>query len=131
MKTTARWMPFMWIVAGFALIGCAGGYQQLEPAPSAQTLPQEKDTAVKTVAGVRVTVEGDAWPGSPAVLTKITPVRVTIENRHGSKLKIRYSDFSLRLESGKRYAALPPFQIRGTVKTPSLTGPYSPRPILG
>ena len=90
---------------------CAGT-RVLIPAPSSSI---KDNKAVQDVKGVHVAVTGEGWTGDPGVPDKITPLRVTIENKNGSALRVAYSLFSLVDAEGNRYSALPPYSIRGDI----------------
>jgi hypothetical protein len=111
------------ILTGLVLLwgGCAAE-TRLDPAPTVKTI--DTLAAVKTVHDVRVTADADAWPGIPAVVEHVTPVKVTIENGTTATLQIRYDLFALRGSAGSRYAALPPFQIEGGANALAVTGSY-------
>lgn len=67
------------------------------------------------LSGVRVWAM-TAWEGQPARLEeRLTPVRVTLENRSGHPLHVGYGDFTLVGGSGFRYSALPPFPVHQPV----------------
>ena len=71
--------------------------------------------AAETVSGVSVFAEGSLWKENPEVRAKVTPLKVRIINEHDADLGIRYRDFSLVSASGKRYSAIPPLDIKGTI----------------
>jgi hypothetical protein len=78
------------------------------------------------VNGVRVIARSDAWSGFPPDLHRVTPILVTIENEGTAPLRIRYNEFSLNAPStGASYAAIPPFDIRGTEVEPITALGYS------
>jgi len=99
---------------GFLTTNCATRIA-LTPAPSVQEISEEGLVGVDTSEGVSVTINTTAWTGRPAVKQEITPIKVRIQNEHGSRIRIRYNEFSLMSPSGKHYAALPPHAIDGTV----------------
>lgn len=95
------------------LVSCAHG-PELKPAPTA-TVPRGEDfAAVASVAGVKVTVDADAWYGQPRKLDTVVPLELTIENRSGRPLRVRYREMALVGPHGSRFAALPPLSINGT-----------------
>jgi hypothetical protein len=102
------------LVSAVALIsGCAAKRVDLTPAPNAM-LASLPDSAQAQTDGVQVTVEAEAWNGFPRDLDyKLTPLKVTIKNNSGHPLSVRYKDFDLVTGTDQRYAALPPFEIRG------------------
>lgn len=109
-----------------SLGGCATT-PELVPAPDAQPAPPGPGKgAIAEVSGVRVIARSDAWAGFPPDLDKVTPILVTIENDGKVPLRIRYNEFSLVAPStGKRYAAIPPFNIRGIEVEPITSLGYS------
>ena len=97
---------------------------QLDPAPAAETVGAE--TAVERVNGVRMTAETGAWDGLARVTTEVTPIRVTIENGSSAPIRLRYDEFALVNPQGRRYAALPPYGVEGSVEDPVLVDAYDP-----
>lgn len=81
-----------------------------------------KSVAIGGLSGVNIIVKAGEWDGDGEVLEKITPVRVALYNNTGKPLKIEYSKFSF--QGKKTYAAMPPYEIMGTVKAPSIVLPY-------
>ena len=71
--------------------------------------------AAETVSGVSVFAEGSLWKENPQVRAKVTPLKVRIINEHDADLCVRYRDFSLLSPSGKRYSAIPPLDIKGSI----------------
>jgi hypothetical protein len=101
------------LVALSAVLGACVHNVELQPAPTAQVLPGQKDTAIAEAAGVRVIVDGAPWDGYPSDLgALVIPVRVTLENQSGAPLRIRFREFSLVTTSGFRAFALPPFHLQ-------------------
>jgi hypothetical protein len=111
-----KFRTFIMIVP-FCLLMAAGCAQTpiLVPAPDS-SLQVTGMTAVDKVKGVSVAASGDKWKGDVRVRDFVTPLEVTINNRHGSLLKISYSLFSLRDTSGNLYSALPPYSVKGTIR---------------
>jgi hypothetical protein len=110
-----------------SLIGlgaCASAF--LLPAPSAKTIAGAGNIAVDEVGGVRVSVQADAWQGDRSVLGHVQPMRVTIENRTRYTVRVRYGDFALVADGGKRYPALPPFRVEGDLLSPVLSAGFAP-----
>jgi hypothetical protein len=102
-----------WLVLAVTLAGCAG---QLKPAPDARLTPGRAPGAVAEEAGVKVVARAEAWRGYPEDLWRqVTPMLVTVENGSRVRLRIRYADFALVTPSEQRFAALAPFDIRGTL----------------
>jgi hypothetical protein len=58
-------------------------------------------------------------------------MHVQIENNSDHKLRIHYSDFILAAEAGERYVALPPYDIRATVRGAAPAYRYAPVDPLG
>jgi hypothetical protein len=94
--------------------GCAG--------PAAKKVPS--DLTMALVDDVSVRAEPNVWPGRDGVAGRVTPVRVTIQNNSGKPVRIRYSDFSLVDSKGRRYSALPPFDVRTENDRPMVAGGY-------
>ncbi len=92
-----------------ALAACAH-QSELVPAPGAQVQPGQPQTAVETVAGVRVQVDAAAWRGA-RLGDVLAPVRVDLSNGSRRPLRVTYAAFSLGAPDGFRLAALPPFQV--------------------
>lgn len=120
----------MMVCAALLLSSCASP-PQLVAAPEAERVVPGGTIAVTSAAGVTVAVDPDAWRGNVRIDNAVTPMHVKIENKSDRKLRIRYSDFALVAENGDRYAALPPYDIRGSVTDPALANRYSPVDRLG
>jgi hypothetical protein len=104
------------IAVAIALGGCAA---QLRPAPEALVLPGPGQAAIAETAGVRIVASAEAWRGDPESLDRIvTPMLVRVENDGAVAVQVRYEDFALVAEDGRRFAAIPPFNVRGVVSTP-------------
>jgi hypothetical protein len=104
-------------VLALLLAGCTA---RLRPAPTATLVPGRGQGAEATEAGVRVVARAGAWRARPPGLEGVvTPVLVTVENGSDRTLRIRYDDFSLVGADGRRFAALAPFEIEGTVSEPA------------
>lgn len=83
----------------------------LLPAPGAMSADNER-AAVAEEAGVKAVVVG-RWSGYPSNLSDIlTPVRVTLTNKSGHPVRLRYQEFGLTAPTGVRTAALPPFSVQ-------------------
>jgi hypothetical protein len=106
-----------------AVTGCAT--TTLTPAPSAATIPGEPNTVIDRVDGVSVTIESNAWNGSRGVLSAVEPIRVTISNQGSTPIRLRYSDFALVDPTGRRYAALPPYRVEGSLLNPFIPDGYA------
>jgi hypothetical protein len=83
----------------------------------------DMDHAVNQLKGMTVIIDGNSWYGNPDITEDVTPVKITIRNGHTSSLRIRYNDIFLSGESGRHYAALPPYKIEGTIDEPVITAP--------
>lgn len=109
--------------------GCAPA--RLVPAPGTVAVPGPGAGAIAEAAGVRVVARTSAWNGIPAGLEfEVIPVLVMIENNGTHAIRVRHDDFALVGAGGRRYTALSPFDIRGTVAVP-VEVPYPaayPRP---
>lgn len=123
-------MGFTIACAALLLSACASP-PQLVPAPEAERVVPGGTIAVTSAAGVTLTVDPDAWRGNVRIDNAVTPIHVQIENKSDRKLRIRYSDFAMIAGNGDRYAALPPYDIRGSVADPALAHRYSPVDRLG
>ncbi len=101
---------FVIAVAG----GCATYHQAyLFPAPS-DNLSNGGQAAVATADNVTITVMPNSWNGRPRNLyTKVTPVRVRIQNNSKIPIRLVYDDFNLESPRGETFAALPPSEITG------------------
>lgn len=112
------------IVMAVCMAGCAS--RQLVPGPEAQLMPGRHDTAIAESAGVRTTVQSQAWSGSPARLRQqITPLKVTVVNNGSRPVRINYDDFTLTGSSGFTYSALPPYKITGSIREPVMAPRFS------
>lgn len=113
-------------VVAVSLSGCAST-PELVPASGAQPAPPGPGKgAVAEVRGVRVIARSDAWSGFPPDLERVTPILVTIENDGAVPLRIRYNEFALVAPAtGARFAAIPPFDIRGVEVEPVTSLGYS------
>jgi hypothetical protein len=105
------------------LVGCSSR-SELVPGPGADIPPGNTMAAISTVDNVHMEVEADAWKGQQEILQEITPLRVVIKNNSGKSIQIEYKDFALTDPKGKRYSALPPYGIKGTVEKPYLVQTY-------
>ena len=107
------------LLIGLALIvsGCAA---TLEPAPEAYRVGGIGRSAAASAAGVYIVASAEAWRGCPTDLRGVvTPMLVTVDNANGTRpVIIRYNHFALETDAGARLAAVPPFQITGSVIEP-------------
>ncbi len=101
-------------------------YADLEPGPTANEVAALEEAAHATVEGVSMVAQAAGWPGDPSIKTEVTPVQIGIENDSGQPLQLRYRAFALINLKGRRYAALPPFNIGGSLLEPVLIGDYDP-----
>jgi hypothetical protein len=124
----ARWLALLGACAWIA--GCASR-PHLVPGPDAETVTPGGTIATASAADVTVTVDPDAWRGGVSIAHAVTPMHVRIENKSGEKLAIRYRHFAMLGDSGERFAALPPYEIRGTVAGVGPARRYPPINRLG
>ena len=106
-----------------AVAGCQTG-ADLEPAPGADTITGLTDAAENTVQGVEVTAQAVDWPGPREISRQVTPIRVVITNKSIHPLRVRYQEFALVDNEGRRYSALPPWEMEGSV-TEEMTARYT------
>jgi len=102
------------ILPGILLSGGCATETRLEPAPSA-ALQGGDDWIEVRYGGVLVRANPDAWTGFPEIVEKVTPMKVEIFNDHGGPIRILYNNFSMVSETGRRYSALPPYEIEGSI----------------
>ncbi len=110
--------PLRHIAILVVLVALGGGCATptgLEPAP-VEAMESRGELCIGGCDGVELIADPDAWMGTPEVVDEITPLRVTIKNRHGSAIRVLYSHFALIAPDGKRFSALPPFEIKGSVE---------------
>lgn len=124
----SRYRPARILLCTVFLCGLAAcaGEPALRPAAEARMVPDDGMAAAASVAGVTVIAEAGAWRGSVDIDEVVVPLKVRVENNSDRKLRIRYSDFGLVSESGRSYAALPPYEVRGSVLEPVMAAGYSP-----
>jgi len=104
------------LISMLALAGCGG---RLQPATTAQLMPGGGKTAVVTVEGVTVMARANAWRGFPSDLDRqLTPILVTIRNDRAESVIVMFGEIALMAPNGRRFAALPPQTIEGTVVEP-------------
>lgn len=102
-------------IIALLVAGCA---TTLEPAPGANRVEGRGEGAIAANNGVRVIARAEAWRGVPRELNgQLTPMLVTVVNDSAMPIRISYNKFRMVSESGRRYSALPPFRIDGTVTT--------------
>jgi hypothetical protein len=100
------------LLVPLVLVGCR---TDLVPAPSAVTSPVLDDAAVDAVNGVRLVAQQDEWPGPFPIDEEITPIHVIVYNDAGAPMRIRYDAFALVASDGRRFSAIPPFDVGGGV----------------
>lgn len=101
------------------LLSCSS---QVRLFPLGEKTTDLPNAASEKVADVSVLIETQAWSGDPAILPKVTPVRVTIQNKSGNLIRIRSSEFAFVSDNGQRYSALPPYDVKGSVEKPITPG---------
>ena len=118
------------LVVALALGACAG---RLEPAATAQLAPGDAKAAIATVEGVTVVARANAWRAFPTDLDRLmTPILVTIRNDRAEPVSVKSGEIALRAPNGRRFAALPPLTIEGTLVEPvsafpsAVGSPYGP-----
>ena len=88
----------------------------LSPAPNATVVGGPGRGAVAEVAGLRVEAHAGAWQWGPSDLeTKVTPILLDLKNNSSSPVTIRYNQVTLTDAMGHHFAAMPPYNIEGTV----------------
>lgn len=98
------------------LISCSS---QIKLWPVNSSVKNLSGAASDSVALIHILVETQAWPGDPPqIKSKVIPIRVTIKNKSGNLLRVRTSEFAFENNNGKRYPALPPYNIKGTIEEP-------------
>jgi hypothetical protein len=111
-----------WICGTLAGAGCGAG-TQLVPAHTANRAPDQPSAAEANVGGVRLLVEGDAWPGKSAALAReVSAILVIVENHSDRPVDIRRDDFALHGASGARFETVAPDQVPAA-------GPQEPIPV--
>jgi hypothetical protein len=128
--TMRRWAVRSLLVGVLAFSACAG---RLEPAATAQLAPGGTSAAVATVEGVTVMARANAWRAFPLDLDRqVTPLLVTIRNDRTEPVAVKSGEVALLAPNGRRFAALPPLTIEGTLVEPvsafpaAVGGPYGP-----
>jgi hypothetical protein len=111
-----------WIGVALAGAGCGAG-TQLVPAHGANRAPDLPSAAEASVGGVRLLVEGDAWPGRSATLARgVSAVLVIVENHSDRPVDIRRDDFALQGARGERFTTVAPSEVPAA-------GPEEPIPV--
>lgn len=111
----------------FGLSGCATA--ELEPAPQANAAPSVAPSAARaTEAGVMVTaLPQDTWTGPFRITEEVTPMKVRIQNNGTRPLLVGYDRFALIGMAGKRYRAIPLYQMDASV--PAALSVVDPTPM--
>jgi hypothetical protein len=130
MSAMSLYLAMLMLCASLLLTACATP-PRLVPAPGAERVAPGGTIAVSSAEGVTMTVDPDGWRGNVRIDNAVTPIHVKIENKSGRKLLIRYSDYAMVAADGERYAALPPYEVRGSVADPTLARRYPPVDPLG
>jgi len=108
------------ICAGLLLAGAAcAAPAQLMPAHPEQGSAIQSGTGASAVTeadGVRIVITAQKWKRDAQVLDHVTPLHFTIENRRPDPIYVEYAEFHLTSPSGDRYAAIPPYQIKGAIE---------------
>lgn len=99
------------------LPACRPVGSQLEPAPGANELAGDEDAAWARDEAVSIVAEATGWPGDAFITQRVTPLRVTVRNEGDEMMVVRYRDFEVVGTGGRRYHALPPLAVDGTVDT--------------
>lgn len=98
------------LAAAALAAACGGRGTVLETVEGRATVVEER-------AGVEMAVTGGKWEGKPARLQEtLTPLRVAIRNRSGRPLRVRFREFKLLSPAGRRYDAIPPYEMEATAK---------------
>lgn len=115
MKTHAGVLTVM-IAVALVASGCSA---TLHPAPGVPIVPGVGEGAAAEAADVRIIARAQAWRGYPADLRGVvTPILVTIQNNSLRPVRVSYANFALE-GNGRPYAALPPFEITGSISEPA------------
>ena len=110
-----------WICVALAGAGCGAG-TQLVPARLANRAPDQPSAAEASVGGVRLLVEGDAWPGRSATLARgVSAILVIVENHSDRPVEVRRDDFALQGAGGERFTTVAPSEVPAA-------GPQEPIP---
>src|SRR3989337_4304541 len=101
----SRIINFALILAIVFLAGCAS--RRLAPLPTGGLINPELRSAMKTENGVTVTVQAQAWHGTPSDLGRyVTSLYVVIQNDTTMSLTLGYDDRRLFDENRTQYNAL-------------------------
>lgn len=99
-----------------AAVSCRPVQADLTPARDADRVGPQS-AARDSDAGLSMVAEATSWPGDSFITQRVTPLRVTITNDSDEMVLLHYRDIELVGTSGKRYHALPPVEVEGTVDT--------------
>ncbi|QBQ54018.1 hypothetical protein [Nitrosococcus wardiae] len=116
----------MLLVAGCATMADLEPTADLQPAPAANEMARLEEAAVDRVKGVCIIAQAHQWPGPQPIRNEVTPVRVVIDHHSKMPLRLSYNEFALVAADGMRYAALPLYQIEGSVLEFVLVDDYTP-----
>jgi hypothetical protein len=97
------------------LLGACSRVAHLQPSGRTETDRERGEVAVAEGERVKLIVDPNRWEGEAAILEKVTPIRVRIENRSRKPLRIAYDGFTLRDSSGPISPSLPPYEVKGIV----------------
>lgn len=115
---------------GMLLTACAFSAactSTLTPATGAREAAGPAEGAIVSARGISLKARADAWRGEPRSLHQhVTPMLVTIVNESANPIRIGYNQFRLLSTGGRRYSALPPYQIDGPVPVTPVTSFYPP-----
>lgn len=96
----------------------------LKPENAFQLTASVQDAARVNCAGVSIMVEPGVWYGSENDGKVIVPIRITISNKSGFPILIRYSDFFMvGSQTGNVYRVLPPYYFDNTVESSTIRLP--------
>lgn len=103
-----------------ALTACAAP-QRFVPASQMERASGDPSAAVVNRSGLTVVADADEWDAYPVSLPAImTPVYVRIMNDSDREIAIRYKDFHLVTDTGRRLLPLPPLAAEGRNRAASL-----------
>lgn len=129
---TSRSERWNWLaVCTAALAASCASEPSLTPAPDATIVENDGVAAQAVTENITLTAEAGAWRTGVDIEQAVTPLKVTIENGSDRNLSVRYSEFGLVTETGNRYAALPPYGVRGSITEPVMTKKYPPLSPVG
>ena len=110
-------------VSLLALAACEPG-TDLDPVGETGMAAADEEV-VQQMAGVRVTIDGDAWHGAPEVAELVTPIQISVVNESDRDLRIRFPNFAL-LGAYDRYGVLPVFSFETAEGEVMLIEGYAP-----